>query len=69
MHSKSGLTFADYLIIIAIVLLLASLAIPRFRKPEDHGPDENATTSTVTNVTNAPDAATSDTAATTNTPP
>jgi Tfp pilus assembly protein FimT len=41
MNRKSGLSFVDVLIIIAIVLLLASLAIPHFRKPEDFGDEED----------------------------
>ena len=64
MRDKSGLSFVDVLIIIAIILLLASLAIPRFRKPVDYADEEETVekpaaltnaTATVTNL--APDAA------------
>lgn len=41
MTSKSGLTFADVLIILAIILLLAALALPRFIKVPDYGNEED----------------------------
>lgn len=51
MHSRNGLTFADVLILLAIVLLLAALAIPRFIKVPDYGNEEDdapvATSNTV----------------------
>ncbi len=34
---RRGFSFLDFLIILAIVLLLAALAIPRFRKAPDYG--------------------------------
>ncbi len=49
MHNRSGLTFADVLILIAIVLLLAALAIPRFIKVPDYGNEEDETAPAVTN--------------------
>jgi hypothetical protein len=49
MSNRNGLSFVDVLIIIAIVLLLASLAIPHFRKPADFG-DEADVTTAVTNT-------------------
>lgn len=53
MHSRSGLSFVDVLIILAIVLLLAALAIPRFIQVPDYGNEEDdiatdAATQTVT---------------------
>lgn len=41
MHSRSGLSFLDVLIILAIVLLLAALAVPRFVKVPDYGTEED----------------------------
>ena len=41
MHSRSGLSFLDVLIILAIVLLLAALAVPRFIKAPDFGNEED----------------------------
>lgn len=41
MNSRSGLTFADVLIILAVVLLLAALAVPRFIKAPDFGNEED----------------------------
>lgn len=49
MHNRSGLTFADVLILLAIVLLLAALAIPRFIKVPDYGNEEDDTAA-VTNT-------------------
>ena len=43
MRSKAGLSFVDVLIIIAIVLLLAALAIPRFIKAPDYGDEADET--------------------------
>lgn len=37
MNSRSGLSFADVLIILAVVLLLAALAVPKFIKAPDYG--------------------------------
>lgn len=55
MNSRSGLSFADVLIILAIVLLLAALAAPKFIKATDYGTEEDE----VTTETNAADTATS----------
>lgn len=41
MNNRSGLTFADILILLAIVLLLAALAIPKFVKATDYGNEED----------------------------
>lgn len=41
MNTRSGLTFADVLILLAIVLLLAALAIPKFVKATDYGNEED----------------------------
>jgi Tfp pilus assembly major pilin PilA len=41
MNNRSGLTFADVLILLAIVLLLAALAIPKFVKVADFGTEED----------------------------
>ena len=41
MHSRSGLSFVDVLIILAIVMLLAALAVPRFVKAPDYGNEED----------------------------
>jgi len=50
MRAKSGLSFVDVLIIIAIVLLLAALAVPRFVKAPDYGTEEEENAG----ATNAP---------------
>jgi hypothetical protein len=54
MTSKSGLSFADVLIILAIILLLAALALPRFIKVPDYGSEADVflpeATNQVTNV-------------------
>lgn len=42
MNSRSGLSFADVLIILAVVLLLAALAVPKFIKAPDYGNEEDA---------------------------
>jgi hypothetical protein len=44
MNSRSGLSFLDVLIILAIVLLLAALAVPRFVKVPDFGNEEDIET-------------------------
>lgn len=41
MNSRSGLSFADVLIILAVVLLLAALAIPKFIQAPDFGKEED----------------------------
>jgi len=41
MNNRSGLSFADVLILVAIVLLLAALAIPKFVKATDYGNEED----------------------------
>jgi|GEM_PF-1866064 len=41
MNNRSGLSFADVLILIALVLLLAALAIPRFVKAPDYGNEQD----------------------------
>jgi hypothetical protein len=41
MNSRSGLSFADVLIILAVVLLLAALAVPKFIKAPDFGTEED----------------------------
>lgn len=64
MNDRSGLSFADVLILVAIVLLLAALAIPKFVKAPDYGNEEDETgVETVTNST-APSDATADLAPT-----
>jgi competence protein ComGC len=50
MNSRSGLSFADVLIILAVVLLLAALAVPKFIKAPDYGNEED---SILTNETSA----------------
>lgn len=50
MNKRSGLTFADVLILIALVLLLAALAVPRFVKAPDYGNEEDETVSEKTNT-------------------
>ncbi len=56
MRNKNGLTFADVLILLAIVLLLAALAVPRFIKVPDYGDeqDEAPVASTNTATTDTP---------------
>ena len=49
MNNRSGLSFADVLIILAVVLLLAALAVPKFIKAPDFG---NEVDEVVTNDTN-----------------
>jgi hypothetical protein len=50
MNTRSGLTFADVLILVAIVLLLAALAVPRFIKVPDYGNEKDDTEIASTNV-------------------
>jgi hypothetical protein len=50
MNKQSGLTFADVLILVALVLLLAALAVPRFVKAPDYGNEEDDTATTITNT-------------------
>lgn len=60
MRNKNGLTFADVLILLAIVLLLAALAVPRFIKVPDYGdekdeaPVASTNTATTDTSTNSP---------------
>lgn len=51
MNNRSGLTFADVLILIALVLLLAALAIPRFVKAPDYGNEQDEVVTETTNQT------------------
>jgi Tfp pilus assembly protein FimT len=51
MNRRSGLSFVDVLIILAIALLLAALAIPRFIQVPDYGNEEDTDVDTVTNTT------------------
>jgi hypothetical protein len=51
MNKRSGLTFADVLILVALVLLLAALAVPRFVKAPDYGNEEDETIAETTNTT------------------
>jgi hypothetical protein len=51
MRSRSGLSFVDVLIILAIVLLLAALAVPRFIKVPDYGNEEDVEPVETTNQT------------------
>ncbi len=53
MRNKSGLSFVDVLIILAIILLLAALAIPRFIKVPDYGDEEDVFTETTNVVASA----------------
>ena len=68
MNSRSGLTFADVLILVAIVLLLAALAIPKFVKAPDYGNEEDETVPEATTntpaVADSPDTETSTNAGT-----
>ena len=50
MNKRSGLTFADVLILVALVLLLAALAVPRFVKAPDYGNEEDETATETTNT-------------------
>jgi type II secretory pathway pseudopilin PulG len=51
MNKRSGLTFADVLILVALVLLLAALAVPRFVKAPDYGNEEDEMIAETTNTT------------------
>ncbi|MEI6150684.1 MAG: hypothetical protein WCS01_16430 [bacterium] len=51
MRNQSGLSFVDVLIIVAIVLLLAALAVPRFIKVPDYGNEEDDVPIETTNQT------------------
>ncbi len=51
MNSRSGLSFADVLIILAIGLLLAALAVPKFIKAPDFGTEEDDLLTNNTNDT------------------
>jgi len=51
MRNRNGLTFADVLILLAIVLLLAALAVPRFIKVPDYGNEADETPAAETNTT------------------
>ena len=50
MRNKSGLSFVDVLIILAIILLLAALAIPRFVKVPDYGNEDDDFSAETTNT-------------------
>jgi Tfp pilus assembly protein FimT len=50
MRNKNGLTFADVLILLAIVLLLAALAVPRFIKVPDYGNEQDEAPAASTNT-------------------
>ena len=65
MNNRSGLTFADVLILVAIVLLLAALAVPKFVKAPDFGNEEDEAVAETT--TNTPAADDADTTTATNT--
>ncbi len=50
--SKDGLSFADVLILLALFLLLAALAVPRFIQAPDFGDEQDEVASeTSTNAT------------------
>jgi hypothetical protein len=53
MRTRSGLSFVDVLIILAIVLLLAALAVPRFITVPDYGNEEDDEMLDATNQTSA----------------
>lgn len=53
MNNRSGLSFADVLILVAIVLLLAALAIPKFVKATDYGNEEDEVVAEATALDNA----------------
>lgn len=50
MNRRSGLSFVDVLIILAIVLLLAALAVPRFVKVPDYGDEAEDVDVALTNT-------------------
>lgn len=53
MSNRRGLSFADVLIILAIVLLLAALAVPKFIKAPDFGNEEDDISTNETKVATA----------------
>lgn len=53
MSRRDGISFVDVLIILAIVLLLAALAAPRFIKVPDYGNEEDVGLVETTNQTAA----------------
>jgi type II secretory pathway pseudopilin PulG len=55
MNSRSGLSFADVLIIIAMVLLLAALAVPNFIKAPDYGNEEDLVSTNAASATTTGD--------------
>lgn len=55
MNNRSGLSFADVLILVALVLLLAALAIPKFVKAPDYGNEEDEAVAEATNQVSAAD--------------
>jgi Tfp pilus assembly protein FimT len=60
MDKRSGLTFADILILVAIILLFIALAIPLFRQSREMSEEEitgRMATNRVAGATNAPSAA------------
>lgn len=58
MNNRSGLTFADVLILIALVLLLAALAIPQFVKAPDYGNEQDDLAADATNQATAAESTT-----------
>lgn len=60
--SKQGMSFADFLIIVAIVLLLAALAVPRFVKAPDYGDEQDDVALESTNTVSSAEATNSPTA-------
>jgi Tfp pilus assembly protein FimT len=54
MNNRSGLSFADVLIIIAVVLLLAALAIPKFITVPDYGTEQDEITTNETPSATSP---------------
>jgi hypothetical protein len=63
MSSRNGVSFVDVLIILAIVLLLAALAVPRFIKVPDYGNEEDVGLVEPTNQTTTAATATNASAA------
>lgn len=56
MNHRSGLSFADVLILLAVVLLLAALAVPRFIKAPDYGSETDELVASDTNKVDSADA-------------
>ena len=50
MRNRNGLTFADVLILLAIVLLMVALAAPRFIKAPDYGNETDEIPAATTNT-------------------